>query len=143
MTWMPIIGNVRTRARSQVHNDPALLIQPEITDDERRILRENFTSSWLLDAVKEVDTLRDFFNGREGSRPLKIRETLLRLHELELEVVNRGHESRVHEFFNLAAYLDDELFEAAASLERIQRILAKLANFYPESLLNEEARASA
>lgn len=33
--------------------------------------------------------------------------------------------------------------EAAASLERIQRTVAKLADLYPESLLKEEARASA
>ena len=114
-----------------------------MTDDERRNLCENFTSSWLLDAVKDVDTLRDYFNDRDGSRPPEMRETVLRLHTLALEVVNRGHEGRAREFFDLAADLDDELVEAAASLERIQRTLAKLADLYPESLLDEETRASA
>jgi hypothetical protein len=62
-----------------------------MTEDERWALRENFTPSCLLDTVKEVDTLRDYFNDRDGSRPPEMRETLLRLHALALEVVNRGH----------------------------------------------------
>ena len=81
------------RVRSQVRNDAALRVSPEMTEDERRALRENFTSSWLLDAVNDVDTLRDYFNDRDGRRPPEIRETLLRLHALALEVINRGHES--------------------------------------------------
>jgi hypothetical protein len=113
-----------------------------MTEDERRALRENFTPSWLLDAVNDCDVLRASFNDRDGRRPPEIRETLLRLHALALEVVNRGNERRVREFFDLAADLDDELVEAAASLERIQRTLAKLADLYPESL-DEEARATA
>ena len=131
------------RARSQIRNDPALRVSPKMTEDEGRNLRENFTSSWLLDAVKDVDTLRDYFNDRDGLRPPEMRETVLRLYTLALEVVNRGHESRAREFFDLAADLNDELVEAAASLERIQRTLAKLADLYPESFLNEESRASA
>jgi hypothetical protein len=129
--------------RSQIRNDPALRVSPKMTEDERRNLRENFTSSWLLDAVKEVDTLRDYFTDRDGPRPPEIRETILRLHALALEVVNRGHKSRAREFFDLAVDLDDEFVEAAASLERIQRTVAKLADLYPESLHNEDARVSA
>jgi len=114
-----------------------------MTEDERRALRENFMPSCLLDAVNDCDALRASFNDRDGRRPPEIRETLLRLHALVLEVVNRAHESRAREFFDLAADLDDELVEASASLERIQRTLAKLADLYPESFLNEESRASA
>jgi hypothetical protein len=114
-----------------------------MTEDERRNLRENFTPSRLLDALKDCDALRAHFNDRVGRRPPEIRETLLRLHALALEVVSRGHENHAREFFDLAADLDDELVEAAASLERIQSTLAKLANLYPESLDDEEVRALA
>jgi hypothetical protein len=114
-----------------------------MTEDERRVLRESFTPSCLLDALNDCDALRAAFNDRDGRRPPEIRETLLRLHALALEVVSRAHEGRAREFFDLAADLDDELTEAAASLERIQRVFAQLADLYPESLLDDEARASA
>lgn len=63
-----------------------------MTEDERRTLRENFTPSWLLDAVKDVDTLRDYFNDRDGSRPPEIRETLLRCKRRLWAVLQRNRE---------------------------------------------------
>jgi hypothetical protein len=111
----------------------------EMTQDERRNLRENFTASWLLDAVKEIDMLRSYFSDRDDRRPPEVREKLLRLHALAMDVIDGGWESRAREFFDLAADLDDEIFEAVESLERIQRTLSKLADLSPEGLFDEES----
>lgn len=107
-----------------------------MTEAEQHNLRENFTPSSLLDAVKDLDALRDAFSDRDGFRPPEIREKILQLHALALDIMNRGWDSRAREFFDLAADLDDEIFDALEALERIQRTLSMLTDLYPESLLD-------
>jgi hypothetical protein len=110
-----------------------------MTDDERRTLRATFQPSSLLDALNNLDTLRVRLADSEGHHPPDIRETLTRLYALARAVIDCGQETRTRELFDLTADAQDDLFEAAASLEQIQRTLSKLADCYPKSLDEEPA----
>ena len=110
-----------------------------MTRDEWVALYENFETHWLLEAVDAVDSLRGHFNDDEDYRPPELRTNLLKLHSLAMEVVNGGvHSSRVRECFDLASDLEDEVFDALQSLERVQEILSRLIDLYPESLDDDD-----
>lgn len=104
-----------------------------MTDDEWRALYESFETRWLLDAVDEVDTLRGHLSDDQHHRPPDIRNNLLKLHQLAIEVINNGSRSRVHEFFDLATDLEDQVLSMMEVLTKLQDTLTKLTDLRPES----------
>ncbi len=61
-----------------------------MNDEEWRNLHENFETTLLLDAVGHVDELRGYLNDGEYGRPPEIRDDLLKLHGMAMDVVNNG-----------------------------------------------------
>lgn len=105
-----------------------------MTDEEWQNLYENFETTDLLSAVDAVDRLRDDLNDGEDFRPPELRISLLKLHELAMDVVNNGSRSQASKMFDLAIELDDQVSGMMNELELIQDTLRKLVALYPESL---------
>lgn len=102
-----------------------------MTDDEWQALFENFETQWLLDAIGDIDTLRSHLSDGERDQPPEIRDKLFTLHQLAMAVVNEGSRSKVDELFDLAAELEDEVFEMMEALTRLQDTLTKLTDLRP------------
>lgn len=60
-----------------------------MTDQEWETLHTGFDTRRLLEAVDELDTLRGSLSD-DGHRPPAIRDQLLKLHGMAMEVVNNG-----------------------------------------------------
>ena len=82
-----------------------------MTEEEWQKMHENYETTWLLDAVVQVDELRGHLGDGEHFEPPEIRTSLLKLHGLALDVVNNGWESRLPELAVLAVELDDQTID--------------------------------
>jgi hypothetical protein len=102
-----------------------------MTDDEWQALYENSETQWLLDAIDDIDALRSHLSEDERDQPPAIRDKLFTLHQLTMTVVNEGSRSKVDELFDLAAELEDEVFEMIEALTRLQDTLTKLTDLRP------------
>ena len=107
----------------------------KMTEDERQKLHENFDTYWLLSAVDQLDKVRGYLAGPDGWKPPEIRSDLLKLHQMAMDVVNKGWTDQAREFFELAHDLGVQVFDMVEALEYIQETLDKLTALYPESLL--------
>lgn len=105
-----------------------------ITDAELNKIADNFKTADVLRAVDEIDRMRDHLNNRENFCPPQIRDDLLRLHGLADRLINARARGDAREFFDLAEYLDGQVFDLLESLEAVRDILGKLTDLYPESL---------
>jgi len=83
--------------------------------------------------VDHVDKLRGHL-ADDGLRPPEIRIDLLKLHQMAMDVVNRGQTSKAQEFFDLAYELESQVFDMLESLEYVYEKLNKLSDLYPDSL---------
>ena len=110
----------------------------KMTEDERQKLHENFDTYWLLSAVDQLDKVRGYLAGPDGWKPPEIRSDLLKLHQMAMDVVNKGWTDQAREFFELANDLEDQFLDMADSLESIQETLYKLTALYPESLFYDD-----
>lgn len=106
----------------------------KMTEEEWQNLYENFETTWLLEAVDHIDNARGYLGDGENWEPPQIRTDLLKLHQLAMDVVNKGWTSKTQEFFDLANDLDMQIFELIEELEFVQNTLTKLIDLYPESL---------
>ena len=95
-------------------------------------LYENFETTTLLDTVGHLDRLRVELADDEDFRPPTLRQDLLRLHQLAMDVVNRGYLSKGEELFDLAFELDDQVFDLMENLEAIQNTLSALTDLAPD-----------
>ena len=107
----------------------------KMTEEEWRALYENFETADLLAAVDRLDEVRGVLADGEHLEPPQLRTDLLRLHRLAMEVVNHGRTDRAGEFFSLAGDLEMQVAELAEALESIRRVLGKLDDLFPESLI--------
>ena len=75
-----------------------------ITDEEWQTIHENFETTTLLTAVDKIDQVRGHLSDREYCQPPEIRDDLLKLHQLVMEVVNKGYQDIeiVSELFDVA-----------------------------------------
>tara|TARA_R110002111_G_scaffold94276_4_gene146285 strand:+ start:650 stop:988 length:339 start_codon:yes stop_codon:yes gene_type:complete len=110
----------------------------KIKEDEWQNLYDNFETTWLLDSVKQIDSVRGHLGDDEDFRPPEIRTNLLKLHSMSLDVVNSGYMGEAKEFFTLAYELGDQIYDIIEHLESVQSVLTKLTSLYPESLMHEE-----
>jgi hypothetical protein len=105
-----------------------------ITDEEWEELYDSFETTKLLSAVDAVDVLRGELSDDEDGRPPKLRDDLLKLHQLAMAVFNEGSRSQVEDLFNFAVELDAQVFDIMTALEQLQATLSELTELYPESL---------
>jgi hypothetical protein len=111
----------------------------EMTDAEWQALDENFETASLLQAVDAVDMLRTQLSDGDGYRPPEIRDRLLKLHQLAMDVINDGRKGRARELFELATELEDEVFDMMEALTTIQNTLTRLTALHPPSLINDNS----
>jgi hypothetical protein len=100
----------------------------EISEDELEAIQEGFDTYSLLGAIDQLDVIR----GHLG--PSELRENLLKLHGLAMEVINEGFADGASEMFELAQEIDDQLFDISEALEKLQETISKLTDLQPESL---------
>ena len=103
-----------------------------LSENTHQKLYENFETTTLLDAVDHLDRLRSELGDDEDFRPPTIRQDLLRLHQLAMDVVNRGYLSKGEELFDLAFDLEDQVFGLMENLEAIQDTLGALTRLAPD-----------
>ena len=106
----------------------------EITDKELEALQDGFDTVSLIQAVDELDQMRGHLNDREHHNPPEIRNDILKLHDLAMDVVNHGMKGRAPALFELAIEIQDQLSDLSAALENIQETIATLMDLQPESL---------
>ena len=104
-----------------------------MTDQEWETLRTGFDTHRLLDAVDELDTLRGTLSD-DGHRPPPIRNRLLKLHGMAMEVVNNGAQHRARALFDLAQEVEDEVFDMLEAVTKLHETLSTLTGLQPESL---------
>ncbi len=104
-----------------------------MNDEEWRNLHENFETTWLLDAVGHVDELRDYLNDGEYNRPPEIRDNLLKLHGMAMDVVNNGWDTDLKKMAELAVGIEDEILDMTHHLDALYQIFNKLTELLPES----------
>jgi hypothetical protein len=109
----------------------------KITNEELQNLYENFETTWLLDAVGQIDEARCHLGDDANYKPPQIRCDLFKLHELAMSVINNGSTEQAQELFNMAFDLEMQVSTIIESLENVYRTLGKLTDLYPQSLLEE------
>ena len=78
--------------------------------------------------------MRGHLNDQEHHNPPDIRNDLLKLHDLAMDVVNQGTKGRAPALFDLAIDIEDQLSDLSEALENIRETIAKLTDLQPESL---------
>ncbi len=105
----------------------------KITAKEWRVL-DNMETTPLLDVVDVIDRLRGELADSDGLHPPQIRDDFLRLHQLGMQVGQRGGDRVAEEFFELANDLDLQVSGLITALSEIQDTLTTVLDLYPESL---------
>ena len=100
-------------------------------DDESN-LTEDFDTMTLLEAVDHIDEARGYLADGENLEPPEIRQGLMKLHGLAMEVVNEGQNEKAREMFDLAMDLDMQIDGIIEALRSAQEILAQLNTFDSE-----------
>ena len=106
----------------------------KINEDEFDHLTNNFETTTLLDAVKELDEARNYLRDREYCAPPELRDKLLELHGVAMDVVNKGWADKAQEMFDLSGEIEDEISNLMEHLEKILETVQHLNSLYPESL---------
>lgn len=105
----------------------------KITAKEWRVL-DNMETTPLLDVVGVIDRLRSELADGDGLNPPQIRDDFLTLHQLGMQVRQRGGDRVAAEFFELATDLDMQISGLITALSEIQDTLTTVLDLYPESL---------
>lgn len=110
----------------------------KITAKEWRVL-DNMETTPLLDVVGVIDRLRSELADGDGLNPPQIRDDFLTLHQLGMQVRQRGGDRVAQEFFELATDLDMQISGLITALSEIQDTLTTVLDLYPESLSGPRA----
>lgn len=105
----------------------------KITAKEWRVL-DNMETTPLLDVVGIIDRVRSELADSDGLNPPQIRDDFLTLHQLGMQVRQRGGDRVAAEFFELATDLDMQISGLITALSEIQDTLTTVLDLYPESL---------
>ena len=109
----------------------------KMTQAEWQHLYENFETTDLLAAVDLIDSARSSLGDGPNFEPPELRTNLLKLHQMAMDVVNKGWTDQAHDMFMLAEELDSEVFQLIEYLEAVSKILSSLTDLFPESLVDE------
>lgn len=104
-----------------------------MTEDEWEKLNSNFDTTSLLTAVDAIDELRGSFADRDGFEPPEIRNDLLKLHVLAMDVVNMGLDGSVTDMAILALALQDQTDDMLELLEQVNQTVSQLVSLLPEN----------
>jgi len=88
----------------------------------------------LLDVVGVIDRVRSELADGDGLNPPQISDDFLTLHQLGMQVRQRGGDHVAAEFFELATDLDMQISGLITALSEIQDTLTTVLDLYPESL---------
>jgi len=125
------VRTVRSEATPSRHWNPEMA---EITDKELEALQDGFNTRSLTHAIDELDKMRGQLDDRKYHNPPEIRNDILKLQDLAMDVVHHGVTSRAQALFELAIEIEDQLSDISEALEKIQDTIGKLTDLYPESL---------
>ena len=106
----------------------------KLTEEEWENIQENFESTWLLDAVRQIGDVRGHLGDGENWEPPQIRTDLLKLHSMAMDVINSGWTNKIKDMFDMAIDLEMQVDEIIETMEAVQETLSKLTDLYPESL---------
>ena len=111
----------------------------KLTAEQQAEMYEEFETTRVLGAVDDVDAVRSIFSddcsGAKGFIPFppEIREKLLKLHSIAMEVINGEFATGTDRgMFELAWDIEDEVSDAIESLEQIQKVLRDLTDLVPD-----------
>ena len=110
----------------------------KVTEEEWQTLNENFETTWLLSTIDQLDKVRGVLADGDNWEPPEIRINLLKLHQLAMDVVNKGWTRQARELFALAGDLEMQVSDMVEALEDIQQTLSKLNDLFPESLVYDD-----
>ena len=106
----------------------------KIDEDEFNHLMNNFETTDLLRAVEDIDKARSYLNDRDYGAPPEIRDDLLKLHSVAMDIINNGWMDKTQEMFEMATSLEMEVFDLIEHLQSVLTTLENLTSLYPESL---------
>jgi hypothetical protein len=84
---------------------------------------------YVLDAIDIFDSLRPILSDKDGYIPPDIRDDLLKLHKLAMNVFNHGYcgpTQEMEKMFDLTDDIRSVMFQLEEGVERIQGILWNL-----------------
>jgi hypothetical protein len=82
--------------------------------------------------------MRGHLNDRAHHNPPEIRNDILKLHDLAMDVVNHGMKGRAPALFELAIEIEDQLSDLSTALGNVQETIAKLIDLQPERLQGDD-----
>ncbi len=109
-----------------------------MTEQEWHNLYENFETTCILDAVGHIDTLRSHLSDRDSIRPPQMRDDMLQLHQLAMDVVNNGWDGQLRRMAFLTVSLEDQAMAVMLAIETIHKTLSQLLALLPESAFEFE-----
>ena len=109
-----------------------------MTDEEWENLYSNFDTTSLLRAVDTIDELRGLWGEGSGLEPPEIRDDLLKLHGLAMDVVNMGQDGDLTRMATLALDLQDQTDDMLELLQKVNQIVSQLVDLLPESAFDPD-----
>ena len=112
-------------------------------------LRAGFVSHDILDAVDYLDKVRPIISDN-GYRPPKIRDKLLKLHGIAMELITytgREDAKRLKRLLLLADTIEEDVYDCIKNLEKINHTISKLVTLgsnedWPEDDEDEDQETS-
>ena len=109
-----------------------------MTEEEWERLYNNYDTTSLLRAVDDIDELRGSLGDGPNLEPPKIRDDLLKLHQLAMNVVNLGQEGDLHQMAQLALDLQDQTDDMLETLQNVNQAVNKLIALLSTSAVNSD-----
>jgi len=109
-----------------------------MTDEEWENLYSNYDTSALLRAVDSIDELRGLLGDGSDLKPPEIRDDLLKLHGLAMDVVNPGQGGALTRIAILALDLQDQTDDMLELLQKVNQTVGKLVDLLPESAFDPD-----
>jgi hypothetical protein len=103
----------------------------QIEEDDYEKLVDGFDTTTILGAVDQLDELRGDFADRENGEPLELRDDLLKLHQLAMDVVNNGMRRQALEMFVLAGDIESEFDDLITRLQEVRGTIEVLTDLCP------------
>ena len=112
----------------------------KIDEDEFDHLTNNFDTTTLLRAVKELDKARVYLRDGDYCAPPELRDDLQKLHGFAMDVINNGYMDKTQDMFDLAGDIEAEVSQLMEHLEFILETVQNLNSLYPESLADSDEK---
>ena len=93
-------------------------------------LRDQYDTAELLEAVDSLDTIRGILADGDNLEPPQIRNDLLNLHGLAIQVVNQGYPVD-KDMLSLAGEIEWQIEDIIEAAERIQKTVSELVLLCP------------